>query len=335
MNTIKFVPDLVTGRLTENDAKRYFSRFGWFAFAYFLINTVVQTIIATAVAYLAPSVYGHFLFRELLSVIPSYAISLPIAYTIIRPLPSVNVIKEKMKITHLLCGLCISVALMIAGNYISNIILTFASIVLRGEVSSNPVQQIIESTPMWATVLFVVIIAPILEEIMFRGIICKKLLILGEGYAIVLTAAFFALCHGNFYQLFYAFTLGCFFSFIYVKTGKLIYSIIYHMAINLLGSIVAPLVLKLFDYEALLEGAFTVNSENILGIILFLWYDVILMGAAAFGIYLIIKNWRRFKPETGLLPPPERRAASCVMLNSGVAAAIALFALTLIGSLRN
>lgn len=332
MNTIKFVPDLVTGRLNEYDAKRYFSRFGWFAFAYFLINSLIQYAIAVCVAYLAPSVYEHFLFRELLSVVPSYAISLPIAYMIIRPLPSVNIIKEKMKVSHLLCGLCISVALMMAGNYISNIILT-AVMLATGEVSANPVEQMIESSPMWVTVLFVVIVAPILEEIMFRGIICKKLLILGEGYAIILPAAFFALCHGNFYQLFYAFALGCFFSFIYVKTGKLIYSIIYHMAINLLGSVIAPLVLELVDYESFMTEGVVLSSENIVGVVVFMLYEFVLMGAAIFGIVLIVKKRELFKPETGLLPPPDGRAVSCVMLNSGIAAAIALFALTLVGSL--
>lgn len=332
MNTLKFVPDLVTGRLNEYDAKRYFSRFGWFAFTYFVLNSAIQTFIAVIVARLAPTVYGHFLFRELLSIIPSYCISLPIAYMIIRPLPSVNIIKEKMKASHFLCGFCIAAALMTVGNYISNIILT-AVMLATGAVSSNPIEQMIESSPVWVTVLFVVIIAPILEEIMFRGIICKKLLILGEGYAIILPAAFFALCHGNFYQLFYAFTLGCFFSFIYVKTGKLVYSIIYHMVINLFGSVIAPLVLDFVDYENLLNEGITLNAESLLGLVVFLIYDLVILGATIFGIVVIVKNRKLFKPDTGLLPPPEGRAISCVMLNSGIAAAIALFALTLVGSL--
>ncbi len=332
MNNLKFVPDIVTGRLTEADAKRYFSRFGWFAFAYFVINTVVQNVIAIAVLYLFPSVYRHFLFWELLSVIPSYCISLPLAYQIIRPLPSVDPIKGKMKPTQLISGLCISVTLMWAGNYVSNIILTAVTAAMGG-VSENPVVTMVEGMPTWATVLFVVIVAPILEEIMFRAIICKKLLILGEGYAVILPAAFFALCHGNFYQLFYAFALGCFFSFIYVKTGRLIYSVIYHMAINLFGSVIAPFIIKMVDYEALLDGTLKISRDTLFGVALLLAYEIFVMGASIAGIVLIVKNISKFKPESGLLPPPEGKTAGCVLLNSGIAAAIAVFSLTLVYSL--
>ena len=334
MNKLRFVPDLLTGRLNEYDAKRYFSRIGWFAFAYYLINSVVVTLIATVTLTFFPSLYENFLFTQLLSFIPSYAIALPVAYQIIRPLPTVAPDKEKMKISHWFCGMSISIALMLAGNYVSNIIITMFSIALRGNVNTqNPVETVVSATPLWATVLFVVILAPILEEVMFRGILCKKLMILGEGYAIVIPSVFFALCHGNFFQLFYAFTLGCFFSFIYVRTGKLRYSILYHMAINLLGSVVAPFVLDHVDFDAMMSGSFSVNAGNILGLLGFLWYELIVMGAAIFGIVLIVKNYKEFKPQSGLLPPPERRGISCVMMNSGVAAAIAVFALVLVGSL--
>ncbi len=332
MNTIKFMPDLVTGRLNEYDAKRYFSRFGWFAFTYFLLNTIISTVIATVVFRFFPNVYYHFLFSEILNVIVSYAISLPIAYLIIKPLPTVKPDKEKMKVSHWFCGLSISVALMMVGNYISNIFLSMFMSFL-GAVPQNPISERVDSAPLWVTVIFVVIIAPILEEIMFRGILCKKLLILGEGYAIILPAAFFALCHGNFFQLFYAFTLGCFFSFIYVRTGKLIYTILYHMAINLLGGVLTPAILKLINYEAMLEEDFNINSQNIFGFIGFLWYELIIIGVTIFGIVIVIKKYKDFKPVSGLLPPPERKAAVCVLLNSGVAAAIALFAFTLFGSL--
>ena len=214
MNNLKFMPDLLTGRLNEYDAKRYFSRFGWFAFTYFLLTSVISTVIAIVTIKLFPAVYRHYLFSEILNVVVSYGIALPISYVIIKPLPTIKPDPEKMRISHWLCGLSISVALMMIGNYITNIVLAFFMSALGGVSTQNPVAQRIDSVPLWVTILFVVIIAPILEEIFFRGILCKKLTIIGEGYAIILPAAFFALCHGNFFQIFYAFTLGCFFSFI-------------------------------------------------------------------------------------------------------------------------
>ena len=334
MNKIKFMPDLLTGRLNEYDAKRYFARVGWFAFTYFMLYSSIVTVGIMVTATFFPSAYESFLFSELLSVIPSYAIALPIAYQLLRPLPSVTPDKEKMKVSHWFCGLSISVALMIAGSYISNIILAMFSMALGGNVTAqNPVTTVIESTPLWATILFVVILAPILEELLFRKILCKRLLLLGEGYAIIIPSAIFALCHGNFFQIFYAFTLGCFFSFIYVRTGKLHYTILYHMAINLLGTVISPFVLSKIDLDALSSGSFSINAGNILPLLGFLWYEVIIFGSAIFGIALIVKNYKSFKPQSGLLPPPERRGVTCVVMNAGTAAAIAVFAFTLLGSL--
>ncbi|MBO7310475.1 MAG: CPBP family intramembrane metalloprotease [Clostridia bacterium] len=327
------MPDLLTGRLNEYDAKRYFSRFGWFAFTYFLLSSIVSVIIAIITINLFPAVYQHYLFSETLNVVVSYGIALPISYVIIKPLPTVKPDPEKMKVSHWFYGLCISVALMIIGNYITSIVLVFFISPLRGVSMQSPVSERIDSVPLWVTILFIVIIAPILEEIFFRGILCKKLTIIGEGYAIILPSAFFALCHGNFFQLFYAFTLGCFFSFIYIKTGKLIYTIIYHMAINLIGSVISPLIIDQLDITSLLENGFSINSENILRVIGFLWYELIIVGVAIFGVVIAIKKRKEFKVHEGLLPPPEHKGVSCVLLNSGVAASIAIFAYTLLGSL--
>lgn len=332
MTKMKFVPDLVTGRLREEDAKRYFSRFGWFAFTFTLVNIVVQNVIAIVVSQFFPTVYSHWLFWELLSLIPLYCIALPISYIVLRPLPTVLPIDEKWKPKEWLGGMCVCMTLMLVGNYVSNVFITFFQI-MRGTSLENPVETSINSMPRWATLLFICIVAPILEELFFRGILCRKLLMLGEGYAIVLPAAFFALCHGNFFQVFYAFVLGCFFSFVYVRTGKLIYTIIYHVIINFLGSFVISLILDYVDLDAMLNGTFVVDATNIFGLIGLLWYEIITYGAAIVGIVLLVKKHKEFKPQTGLLPPPEGKGVSCVLLNSGVAAAITVFAITMLLSI--
>lgn len=332
MTKMKFVPDLVTGRLREDDAKRYFSRFGWFAFTFTLVNIVAQNVVAIVVSQFFPSVYSHWLFWELLSLIPLYGIALPISYMILRPLPTVLPIDDKWSIKEWLSGVCISMTLMLAGNYISNIFITFFQ-VMKGVSMENPIETSISSMPRWATLIFICVVAPVLEELFFRGLLCRKLLMLGEGYAIVLPAAFFALCHGNFFQVFYAFVLGCFFSFVYVRTGKLIYTIIYHVIINFLGSFVISIILDHVDLNSMLGGTFVVDATNIFGLIGLLWYEIITYGAAIVGIVLLVKKHKEFKPQAGLLPPPEGKGVSCVLLNGGVAAAITVFAITMLLSI--
>ncbi len=332
MNRLKFTPDLVTGRLSEDDAKRYFSRFGWFAFTFIIVLTVAQTVLVLAAVRFFPSLASHYLFSELLSVLPLYLIAFPLALRVLSPLPTVTPVREKMRVRDLFAALCICEALMLIGNYISNILLATVQSTL-GASPSNPIADSVANQPVWATVAFTVILAPVLEEIFFRGMVCKKLLITGEGYAVVLSSAFFALCHGNLYQLFYAFTIGCFFGFIYVKTGKLLYTVLMHMTVNFFGTVVVSWVLDFSGVENMLDESFMLNGENILGFTVFLLYELLILAVSGIGIFLLIKRKNRIKFDSGLLPPPEKKGVSCVLLNFGVAAAIAVFALLLVSSL--
>ncbi len=334
MTQIKFTPDLLTGRLSENDAKRYFSRFGWFAVAFCIVLSLSQTVILLLVRGFAPSLIENAVFAEIFSVIPIYAIAFPIALLILAPLPTVRPVKEKLRVRDVLLMFCICEALMSVGNYISMIVISAFQSAMGGAILENPISTAVDENPMWITLIFTVILAPILEELFFRGAVCKKLLILGEGYAVVLSSAFFALCHGNFFQLFYAFTTGCFFGFIYVKTGKLLYTTLCHMGVNLLGTVVVSAITDYVDLEALYSESFALTAENMSGLLVFLIYELLTLAMIAVGFVVLFKNIKRIKFDTGLLPPPKGTAGvSCIFLNFGVAVAIAVFALNFLGSL--
>jgi membrane protease YdiL (CAAX protease family) len=334
-----FAPDLLTGRLTEEDTKKYFSRFGWFAFATFMIYMVTVSILSTIIYEVAPDVYYHHLFLNLSSVIPLYCVALPLGYLVLRPLPSVMPKpssadgKTKFGFKGGFFSICICLTLMMLGSYISQIFMTFFQI-LRQDIIENPLEEVLNNTPIWSVILFTVILAPILEEVLFRGIVCKKLLALGEGYAIVASAVLFAVFHGNFYQLFYAFTLGCFFAFIYVKTGKLRYTILLHMLVNFFGGAIPTMLLSKLNLDLLMEGNIDYVVANIGAILLFLLYELLYYGGAIAGIVIIATQFRKFKiQKTGLLPPPEKRGVRCAIFNAGIITAAALFALNLLGSL--
>lgn len=333
MNSIRFMLDPTTGTLGEDDAKSYFSRFGWFAFAFYLSLSLFQTAVEFLVSAFAPELYDNALFLQIFSVVQIYAFAFPVAYAILRPLPTVKPVGEKMRVKELLLAACICEALMLIGNYISSYLLMLFAQAMGGVELQNPVEASVESQPMWMTLVFSVILAPLLEEIFFRGVVCKKLLALGEGYAVVLSAAFFALCHGNFFQLFYAFVVGCFFGFIYVKTGRLIYTVLLHITVNFIGTVAVTWVMGRVDYEALLEGSFRVTSDNVVGLLILILYEVLILGASAIGIATLIKNRKRIKFDEGILPPPRYGRVRCVLLSAGIAAAIAVFAFSLIGSL--
>ncbi|WP_320054483.1 CPBP family intramembrane glutamic endopeptidase [uncultured Acetobacteroides sp.] len=92
-----------------------------------------------------------------------------------------------------------------------------------------------------STIIAMVIVAPIAEEIIFRGMITKLLL---EEYrpikAILISALIFGIIHFNPAQIPVAFVLGLLFGWLYYKTGSIIPGIILHFtnnAVVILGAV--------------------------------------------------------------------------------------------------
>ena len=334
--------DSETGFLREDDARKYFSTFGWFCFAFCICMFAARELIASLVYVFLPQVYDHYLFSNLFSFVLLYGIAFPAAYPILKRLPKVSPLKEKLDAKTVAKGFFVAYITMYAGNLVSVYLIQLLEGV-SGNALQNPLEESIDSTPMWANLLFVAILAPVLEEIVFRGILCKRLLALGEGFAIVLSGVFFALLHGNLYQLFYAFTLGCFFAFVYIKTGKIIYSILYHVFINFMGSVVTQLLGKLIRLDdvigilsseeamtALANGDLSIIEAYAFDILVFSIYSVLIYGLLIAGLVIVLTSYKKIKLQSGPLPPPKKSRASIIFLNSGIAAAIAILVILLI-----
>lgn len=82
------------------------------------------------------------------------------------------------------------------------------------------------SAVVWIIAL---VAAPVLEELLFRGLLLRGLLRLQPAVAAIpLSAAVFAVLHANLFQLVPAFTAGLLFGWVYVKTGSLLLPITGH-----------------------------------------------------------------------------------------------------------
>ena len=344
-NKYRFSPDINTGHISDENTKAYFSRIGIAVFALGLAATVASTLLSLLLkALLAdlslPSALTTAI-NHTISFIAIYAVGMPLLCYILKPIPSIKPYKEKLPAKDVAGGFCVCLLSMMIGNYISNMILVSLEAMLS-TTTENPVSDAISPTDpatIAVTLIFMVIIGPILEEILFRKILCSKLLPLGEGYAILISSAIFGLFHGNFYQFAYAFLVGAIFALIYVKTGKLIYSIIYHMGLNLLGSVIGPWILEQINVERLyeiLEAGTLEPTDPILPSLLLLFvYEAITMVAAGIGLVLLLKakKTNAFSLEKGILPPPKKNRIANIFCNVGVAAAITYFVLTFFLSL--
>ncbi|PJI09786.1 MULTISPECIES: CPBP family intramembrane glutamic endopeptidase [Clostridium] len=103
--------------------------------------------------------------------------------------------------------------------------------------------SILSGTQSVIGIICMIIIAPIFEEIFFRGIIFNELrknfnLVL----SIIIEALIFALMHGNVKQGIYAFVLGVITALVYIWTDSILSNIVLHMSFNLFGSLIAPQV---------------------------------------------------------------------------------------------
>lgn len=77
------------------------------------------------------------------------------------------------------------------------------------------------------------IIGPILEELLFRGIVFNELKdFLSNKRALIVCTLIFALFHNNLSDMIYAYIMGYLFIKLYNKTNNLIYPIVFHILSN-------------------------------------------------------------------------------------------------------
>ena len=344
MNQLKFSLQLETGRLSENDAKRYFSTFGIAACVLMVAYQLSIRLLANALFFFAPNLFYHALAGHLISLIALYGIAFPFFFLVLKQLPTDTMAPMEMGMKAWWRALCVALAFMMIGNYIGNFFISYFS-ALTGASPTNPVESATSGQSFWINLVFVAIIGPILEELVFRKAVCDRLLPLGEGYAVILSAVLFGLVHGNFFQFFYAAAVGALFAMVYVKTGRLRYSISYHIIINFLGGVIAPWLVDRITPWMSEEGQIQLlqmaesdpaGLYRILQVYFFplMVYESVFLVAAVFGVVFLVKGRKKIHFLEGLLPPPKERRVSTVFCSAGIAAALAVFAVIFVMSLR-
>ena len=300
--------------------KKHFSLLGLMYFLGALIIIGVQVAVSMLVLAFAPSLLDNPNLSLLVSMLPTYTIAFPLTSLLIHQIPGVQMKKHNMKPAQLLGAFAISYALMylsnLAGQFFTNII---------GIIKGSPVDDAIadlvsELNPL--TAFFVmVLLAPALEEWIFRKLLVDRTIRYGEGTAIFLSGLMFGLFHGNLNQFVYTFLIGAFWAFIYVKTGRLRYTIYLHMALNFMGSIGSLFFLGAIS--TLEGGSSAMNGFHfLLGMLLPLAivipYLIVVFGLVISGIVLLVTNWKRFRLIPAELFIPKEKRFSVIFLNAGM-----------------
>lgn len=107
--------------------------------------------------------------------------------------------------------------------------------------------------PFWSSFLLVAIFAPIFEEWLCRGMVLRGLLThIKPGWAIVISALFFAVIHMNPWQALNAFIIGVVMGYVYFKTGCLWLTMLIHF-VNNGFAVVCSQIPSLEDYDFWIE----------------------------------------------------------------------------------
>lgn len=254
-----------------------FSKIGWNYFIGSLMMLVVQFLCVYTAAMIDTELLSDENVKLLLSVLPIYLAGMPVMALMMTTVPKTAVPKRSMNAGQLAAAFFIAYALMFCGNILGNAVADIVG-VLKGSRVNNVVAGAVGSANIFLVFVYVVICAPIAEELIFRKLLADRMIRFGEGTAIVASGLMFGLFHGNLNQFAYAFLVGMFFAFIYVKTGNIKYTIILHMLMNFVGSILPAVILRL-----------SAGSSVTVSI-----YTFVMLGVMAVGIALIWINRKGF-----------------------------------------
>lgn len=95
------------------------------------------------------------------------------------------------------------------------------------------------------TGVWIVLITPVIEEIIFRGVMLQKLKRYGIIPAVIITTVLFSMGHLDIGNALVSFLPGIFLALIAIKTESIAYTVPLHMLINLCGSVILPLALSM------------------------------------------------------------------------------------------
>lgn len=309
------------------EIKKHFSKLGLRYFFGTLIVLAVQTIPLVLVQLLCPEWLENDDVALLISTLPMYLIGMPILILMVRKLPAVTPERHHMSADAFFQAAIMCLALVYVTNIIGNL-LTAAIGNLKGSAVSNVVADLAASVSPWTVLIYMVIIAPIMEEYVFRKLIVDRTCRYGQGVAIVLSGLMFGLFHGNLNQFVYAFALGAFLAYLYVQTGNLKITIALHMIINFFGGLVSTLLLGVIDEESLIEAASSGSQsiliayamQNLSWLLLYEIYVLFLVGVTITGIVLFILSFakKRFSISAGEVSIPKGKRFSTVILNLGM-----------------
>ena len=185
-------------------------------------------------------------------------------------------------------------------NMISSTIISFITSFLGSMGISVPTSDFsIREPSVFAVIMqiaYIIVLAPVFEEVIYRGLILKVITPYSKSAAILVSALAFGLMHGNIPQAASAFCTGLIYAIIALKCGSIIPTIIIHSLNNLIVN--APE----------LAGAMGIPYNKTV-------LSIIEIGVGLFGFFMWFTQFRFMKYDDTNPSPEKTLALKKVMTN--------------------
>ena len=172
-------------------------------------------------------------------------------------------------------------------------------------------ESVAGSSDTFSMFLYASMLAPIWEELLFRGYVLRSLRPFGKRFAVLGSALLFGLFHGNLLQTPYAVLMGLLLGYVTVEYS-LLRSILLHMFNNLV----------LADLLTRITASWPDAAYGMLNLILF-------GGCALVSLVILLKN-RQSIGEYRKAEWMDRRCVKCFLTNSGILALAVLMCVNMV-----
>lgn len=317
------------------EQRSVFNKLGFSMLFFSLIAAFAQTLVVAIASIAIPEKILEN-FGVIIQLMPIYIIAFPALLLIIRwvkKAPEIEQVK-KFGAKDFIPFIFISFGAIGLGAIIANLINNLAASAFQME-SVNVVATLLSNNQIMQNILMVAIIAPIIEELIFRKLLIDRISRFGEGTAILVSAFAFGIFHGNLAQFIYATALGLVLGYVYAKSKKIILPIILHMTVNFCSGVMMTWVVQLTDMINLENEMATITDRaaqtafvqehlgNFLGYYGYLavYYGFIVAGVVC-AIVFLVKNLKKANRKNMLLPGADKlikgKRFKTVFLNPGV-----------------
>ena len=212
-------------------------------FIIYILHLIFMIFVNNKISIIDSQIFKYiYMFR-----IHRWILSFPIIYYFVKTYKKYEYFKTNEKLNAKDFSVYFALAFWI-GNFFS-----FLIVLMSSHKGRTPVVAIYE--PLYTDIIMTVFVAPVLEEIVFRGVIMNNLKKYGIKTAIIVNSFLFGVSHSNINMIIPAILIGIIFSYIAYKYS-LKYSILLHFLLNTLTKISQVIILSKIEILIVSIGLF-------------------------------------------------------------------------------